>query len=139
MTNSTFIIQFNNQSQVLLLKRTKDHKDYPNQWTLPGGKVDLGETPDVCAYRELLEETGIVMKAFEQAPLFLVGRESIISSYTNLEAFEEDTLPKVFPNREHVEYGWFDGDDLPEGISDLALQLLMYMAESKMDDLFGNI
>jgi ADP-ribose pyrophosphatase len=29
-------------------------------WEIPAGKLDAGEAPDVCAARELKEETGIV-------------------------------------------------------------------------------
>lgn len=28
-------------------------------WSLPGGKIEPGETADACALRELLEETGV--------------------------------------------------------------------------------
>jgi 8-oxo-dGTP diphosphatase len=43
---------------VLMMKRRKQ----PNlgQWTAPGGKVELHESPTECAVRELAEETGLV-------------------------------------------------------------------------------
>lgn len=45
--------------QVLLMLRRK----WPNQgqWTAPGGKVELDESPAECAARELAEETGLVV------------------------------------------------------------------------------
>jgi 8-oxo-dGTP diphosphatase len=43
--------------QVLMMHRRKQ----PNlgQWTAPGGKVELHESPAECAVRELAEETGL--------------------------------------------------------------------------------
>jgi len=43
--------------QVLMMLRRKQ----PNlgQWTAPGGKVELTESPTECAVRELAEETGL--------------------------------------------------------------------------------
>ncbi|MGH3445271.1 MAG: NUDIX hydrolase, partial [Nocardioidaceae bacterium] len=44
----------NQDDEVLLIKRTDN--DF---WSLPGGKIDLGETLRQAAVRETVEETGI--------------------------------------------------------------------------------
>lgn len=44
--------------RALLVKRAK--APYKNYWSLPGGRVELGETLKEAAQRELLEETNIV-------------------------------------------------------------------------------
>lgn len=53
-------IVFHN-NRVLLIKRNKA----PNagQWAIPGGRVKLGESLQQAAEREILEETGITIKA----------------------------------------------------------------------------
>lgn len=130
MKQTTFIVQMNDEGKILLLKRPYDHKKYPNQWTLPGGKVDPGETTEVCAYREMFEETGIRMLSFAKLPFFLGGETSVIYPYAALNQFEGEELDKAFPNREHVEYMWYDAEDnYPEGMSDLAIELLDQMEQ----------
>ena len=75
------IIVENNEGEVLLLLR--DNKStivYPNHWTLVGGKVEEGETPEMGAHRELTEETGLrahlsFWKQYDrQHPLFIVDQ-----------------------------------------------------------------
>lgn len=41
----------------LLIKRAK--APYKDHWSLPGGRVELGETLHAAASRELMEETGL--------------------------------------------------------------------------------
>lgn len=55
-------VVFHNDA-VLLIKRNNP----PNagQWAIPGGKVKLGETLQQAAEREILEETGITIRAGE--------------------------------------------------------------------------
>ena len=54
----TTLIYAMRDGKVLMMKRRKQ----PNlgQWTAPGGKVELHESPAECALRELAEETGLV-------------------------------------------------------------------------------
>ena len=44
---------------MLLLRDNKSARTYPNQWTLIGGNVRPGESPETTARRELEEETGV--------------------------------------------------------------------------------
>ena len=65
---------------LLLLHDNKSTITFPNHWTLIGGKVEYGETPEMAAHRELAEETGLkasltFWKRYErQHPLFIVDQ-----------------------------------------------------------------
>ncbi len=52
VTGGVFL--FNSENAVLLERRRDDHT-----WCVPAGSMELGETPEDAARRELLEETGI--------------------------------------------------------------------------------
>jgi 8-oxo-dGTP diphosphatase len=79
------IIVENTEGEVLLLLR--DNKStiiFPNHWTLIGGKVEGGETPEMAAHRELVEETGLkaplsFWKRYDREhPLFIVDQHIYI-------------------------------------------------------------
>lgn len=50
-------VVFDRAGRLLLIKRK--HPPFKGQYALPGGFVDIGETVEAAALRELAEETGI--------------------------------------------------------------------------------
>ncbi len=61
---------FNEKGEVLLQKRGDC-----NLWGFPGGAVELGETPEMAAVREIKEETGLDIEVGE-----------LLGIYTDLDA-----------------------------------------------------
>jgi mutator protein MutT len=47
----------------LLVTRRKPGVHLGGFWEFPGGKLALGEAPEACAEREVLEEVGVVARA----------------------------------------------------------------------------
>ncbi|MDH2878714.1 NUDIX hydrolase [Bacillus cytotoxicus] len=52
------VLVINKKGEVLLQQRTEPY----GKWGLPGGLMELSESPEETAYREVYEETGIHVK-----------------------------------------------------------------------------
>jgi mutator protein MutT len=56
------------EGRVLLIRRGKE--PLRGRWVVPGGTVELGETLEQALVREVLEETGLVVKPREVVAVF---------------------------------------------------------------------
>ncbi len=92
----------------ILLQR-QPHKSSPNQWGLPAGKVDAGETIQQVMIREIFEETGLQLKEgmleyFDS----LYVRNVSNDIYYHMFAANLEELPEIKINPlEHTGFGWF--------------------------------
>lgn len=53
----TSVLLFNNENKLLLV-----HRADTNDWGVPGGYIEIGETFEEAAKREVAEETGLITK-----------------------------------------------------------------------------
>lgn len=110
---SGIIIQ-NEKGEFLMQLRSSDAPSYKNQWLLFGGHTEEGETPIMCAKRELKEELEI---DFPDERFFYVGKEFFSNEKNKL---VESSLFKLTMNPEEnitldegVGFGFFKKEALP--------------------------
>ena len=72
------ILIINSDGQMLGVSRKHD----PNNFGLPGGKVDSGETEEQAVVRELREETGLTITAIQKVFQHTAEREYWTSCWT---------------------------------------------------------
>jgi 8-oxo-dGTP diphosphatase len=64
---------FDDEGRVLLVRRGKPpHK---GAWTLPGGRIEPGESSEAAVEREVLEETGLTVRALRLVETVLLCEE----------------------------------------------------------------
>lgn len=92
------VVYVNPENKILLLQRKKEDTFEPLKWGFPGGKVMQGETTSEAAFREFLEETGIVLAEVQRVEEQSNEDESISHYFTTTGA----EVPKFMP--EHSAY-----------------------------------
>lgn len=132
-TDCAVFTRENNRWQLLLIQRK--HDPYKNCWALPGGFLDMNETVEQCARRELKEETGLEVEELKE--LFTASkvdrdpRGRVISVIFSCEVDKNKISPKAADDA--LSLKWFYIDELadlafdhaeviPKVISALSLQ-----------------
>ncbi len=95
-------------------------RDERDEWELPGGKLELSESPEVCLAREIAEELNLTIEPENILDSWLYtivpGVHVLVLTYGCVETVEDDPVL----SDEHNELRWFplaEVDDLnmPDG------------------------
>ncbi len=109
------IIIENQEGQILIGKRKGSHAPY---YSIPGGHIEMGETFEAAAIKEVEEETGLKIK---NPQVFSVTnnlrtyeQESIHSVSINLYANDFEGIPRVMENDKCEAWHWMNPTEIPQ-------------------------
>jgi len=115
------VIIFNNKDEVLLGKRKGSHG--AGTWSLPGGRMEYGEKPELTAVREVEEETGLniltptVWHPHPFNSCVMEGQHWVtLLFWTTLHSYKpyyKEQIPAVKEPDKCEEWRWFDKFELP--------------------------
>lgn len=106
----------NAEGEILLMLR-----EDVNLWAMPGGMIEVGETPAQAAAREVFEETGVRCKPLTlvgvyDSRIWDVGASQHILKLTYLCEPSGETVWNPSHAHETLETGWFAEGQLPEDL-----------------------
>ena len=91
------------EGKVLLIKRA--FAPYQHLWTLPGGRIEPGETIEQCAIREIAEEVGLTIRNPRPVMVQPLGRDGAF----RLAVFAtRDFSGQIRPSEEVAGHQWMD-------------------------------
>lgn len=116
LTAGTILVVFNEKKEILMQLRS-DFK----QWGFPGGGLELGETLEETARRELEEETGLILDSLKL--IDVVSGEETYREYPNGDKVYDVTIVYEITgyhgdlkinDDESLDFAWFSLDNAPE-------------------------
>lgn len=118
-----------NEFGQLYLTRRQDGQDFAESLEFPGGKVDLGETPEEALKRELEEEIGIhILGAFPYESFSYEYPTKVIQFFFYL---VEEWIGEPY-GREGQEGFWIAQSELEEGLFPPANRELIQRLKEEM-------
>lgn len=118
------VMILNEKNQLLLGLRNDDEKKADTElhlegtWTMPGGKIEYGETFEQAGIREVEEETSLKVEEKDIIPICVQTDKNEHAHFVTigLLAKKFSGEVKTMEPDEIVEWKWFDLDDLPKNM-----------------------
>lgn len=109
------------EGRILLGKRNDDPEKADSElhgegtWTMPGGKVEFGESFEEAAVREVLEETGLAVNKESLRLISVSNDKAEDAQFVTLGFLCEDVFgePETMEPQEIVEWKWFELSKYP--------------------------
>lgn len=126
------VLVINEQNEVLLQKRLDGH------WCLPGGLMDLGESFEEVAMREVLEETGLTVKNLKLLNVY-AGSEYYLKVPNGDELYSATAVyyTKDFGGTMEIDYNesqkleYFSMESLPDKLNEKDKSYIEYYIASE--------
>ena len=99
---ASMVVVFNENKEVLILKRSPGPHWMPEKWGLPGGHIEKGEAPSSAARREVMEETNLILRNIKH---YKDKRDVAIYYSTEFSGNVEIDF-------EHTDWAWASYDEL---------------------------
>ncbi|GDX62141.1 hypothetical protein LBMAG33_4510 [Candidatus Levyibacteriota bacterium] len=110
-------IIFNDKNEILFAQRNDPtNPNFHEKWGLPGGMVEIGESPDFSAAREAKEEVGIDIEIISKYPIIRTmididrNNQVILLAYPS--RTKEENSIKI--NYESKDARWFKYEDIDD-------------------------
>ena len=101
-------------NDILLVKRAKPPR--LGQWSIPGGKQELGETIQEAVHREILEETSVkieIVELIDVVDAINVDRKGAVEFHATLIDYAARYIDgKEIAGSDAKEVGWFNVDEI---------------------------
>ena len=100
-----------NKISVLLIKRKNE--PYKDCWAFPGGFINIDESAEAAAIRELKEETGLEISTVEQLKAYSNPARDPRERVITIAFIAESKIKEVKGGDDAKEAKWFDVTTLP--------------------------
>lgn len=124
---------------ILLGKRKNAHGE--GTWSPPGGHLEFGESPQACAQREVVEETGLCVTNIRFVSftndIFMQEDKHYVTLFM-LADYQSGT-PTVLEPHKCQQWAWFTWQQLPQPLFLPLENLLASLVKHNSDVLFSHL